>query len=318
MVNKKYVKKLVSDENSVLKDYFSEEYALGQFHAHSKNGSWRSLLAFFIFILAVLSLLPYLTYGIGSIYFTSELIILGIVVLPSGVKRIEEILRFDFNKSLQIKFLLPWLFLIVFNGLYLSSEISIAQEEKEIAEMKKARERLKALAKEKERTDSLNYYLSESNNFSKKKNYRYALNTLEYARNFALSRDNIFIDFLEANIFYESRDYKRAIETFQKANSHSPEVLFKIGQSYRKLGKVHEALFYIKRASDSGLEEAIREYERLNPMIKYVVNYRTYCCDGTFSPSNAKGRGACSHHGGVCNWNKPIYAERRKYDVSSF
>jgi tetratricopeptide (TPR) repeat protein len=35
-------------------------------------------------------------------------------------------------------------------------------------------------------------------------------------------------------------------------------------------------------------------------------------CDG--STSSATGRGACSHHGGVCAWNAPVYEESRKYE----
>lgn len=40
---------------------------------------------------------------------------------------------------------------------------------------------------------------------------------------------------------------------------------------------------------------------------KTIVEYRTLCRDGEYSPSNAKGRGACSHHGGVEDWNAPVY-----------
>lgn len=36
-----------------------------------------------------------------------------------------------------------------------------------------------------------------------------------------------------------------------------------------------------------------------------VTGYCTLCMDGTYSPSCATGRGACSHHGGVAQWNAP-------------
>lgn len=39
-----------------------------------------------------------------------------------------------------------------------------------------------------------------------------------------------------------------------------------------------------------------------------ISGYRTLCRDGEYSPSNAKGRGACSHHGGVADWNAPVYS----------
>ena len=36
-----------------------------------------------------------------------------------------------------------------------------------------------------------------------------------------------------------------------------------------------------------------------------VTSYCTLCSDGTYSPSCATGRGACSWHGGVAQWNAP-------------
>lgn len=42
---------------------------------------------------------------------------------------------------------------------------------------------------------------------------------------------------------------------------------------------------------------------------KQVVGYCTLCNDGTYSPSCATGRGACSRHGGVAQWNAPRYRD---------
>ena len=39
-----------------------------------------------------------------------------------------------------------------------------------------------------------------------------------------------------------------------------------------------------------------------------ITSYCTLCNDGTYSPSCATGRGACSHHGGVDQWNAPRYS----------
>lgn len=38
-----------------------------------------------------------------------------------------------------------------------------------------------------------------------------------------------------------------------------------------------------------------------------ITSYCTLCNDGIYSPSCATGRGACSHHGGVAQWNAPRY-----------
>lgn len=61
-----------------------------------------------------------------------------------------------------------------------------------------------------------------------------------------------------------------------------------------------------------GSTEAEKSYNKFNPLRKKVISYTTRCCDGTSSSS--KGRGTCSHHGGVCNWNEPIYEEYRQYE----
>ncbi len=45
-----------------------------------------------------------------------------------------------------------------------------------------------------------------------------------------------------------------------------------------------------------------------------VVGYCTLCNDGTRSPSCSTGRGTCSHHGGVKEWNAPIYKEEAVYE----
>ena len=44
-----------------------------------------------------------------------------------------------------------------------------------------------------------------------------------------------------------------------------------------------------------------------------IAGYCTLCNDGTYSPSCATGRGACSHHGGVDQWNAPRYKSVPEY-----
>jgi hypothetical protein len=44
-----------------------------------------------------------------------------------------------------------------------------------------------------------------------------------------------------------------------------------------------------------------------------VSGYCTLCSDGTYSPSCATGRGACSHHDGVAQWNAPRYRNTPVY-----
>lgn len=50
-----------------------------------------------------------------------------------------------------------------------------------------------------------------------------------------------------------------------------------------------------------------QEYRKTGNQI--ITGYCTLCVDGTYSPSCATGRGACSYHGGVAQWNAPVYAD---------
>ena len=56
-------------------------------------------------------------------------------------------------------------------------------------------------------------------------------------------------------------------------------------------------------------EEETFHYETEVTYEKKIVGYCTLCNDGTRSPSCSTGSGTCSHHGGVAEWNAPIYKE---------
>jgi hypothetical protein len=48
------------------------------------------------------------------------------------------------------------------------------------------------------------------------------------------------------------------------------------------------------------VEKTTPGYQKKKETTTYEVRTGAICCDGT--RSNATGRGACSHHGGVCKW----------------
>ncbi|MBC7565165.1 hypothetical protein H7100_02990 [Candidatus Saccharibacteria bacterium] len=55
------------------------------------------------------------------------------------------------------------------------------------------------------------------------------------------------------------------------------------------------------------LAKSAVSYKAAIPDRQEVASYCTVCRDGTFSPSCAVGRGACSHHSGVASYNVPQY-----------
>ena len=61
-------------------------------------------------------------------------------------------------------------------------------------------------------------------------------------------------------------------------------------------------------------EEEKYHYETITTYEREITGYCTLCNDGTYSPTCAVGRGACSHHGGVAKYNSPIYSEVPKQE----
>ena len=57
--------------------------------------------------------------------------------------------------------------------------------------------------------------------------------------------------------------------------------------------------------------------ETVTTYTQKVVSYCTLCNDGTYSPSCATGRGACSYHGGVSQWNAPVYRDVPEYTTKT-
>jgi len=67
-------------------------------------------------------------------------------------------------------------------------------------------------------------------------------------------------------------------------------------------GKDYKTYIYYPAVKKKTHVETVTSYK------KEVTGYCTLCNDGTYSPSCATGRGACSWHGGVAEWNAPRYS----------
>lgn len=66
---------------------------------------------------------------------------------------------------------------------------------------------------------------------------------------------------------------------------------------------------YHPAVAEKSRNETVTTYEQK------ITSYCTLCNDGTYSPSCATGRGACSHHGGVAQWNAPRYSSVPVYNT---
>jgi tetratricopeptide (TPR) repeat protein len=179
------------------------------------------------------------------------------------------------------------------------------EEQRLIAEQKAARE--------KSRLDSLNYYINLSEDKKSRRRYSEAVVQLNHALRFATDIDTA-IYAAKANCNFLAKNYDNAIKDYQKLVSKGKDVAlnkYHIAVIYVRQSKIKEAVYELQPAMNQGHNKALALHEKINPLIREVAYYVTRCCDG--STSSAKGRGACSHHGGVCNWNDHVYREYRKY-----
>ncbi len=63
------------------------------------------------------------------------------------------------------------------------------------------------------------------------------------------------------------------------------------------------------------IEEISHTVDVIKGYNEVVTGYCTLCNDGTRSPTCSTGSGTCSHHGGVKQWNAPIYESVPYYET---
>lgn len=169
--------------------------------------------------------------------------------------------------------------------------------------------------------DSFNYYFSSARSLAQKQTINEALKVLNQASLFATTEEKTEIN-TEKNRIYSQiaeqsvreKNYKEAIQAYTAlltGNNSNLDYLYKRASCYIESGNIKEAVTDLKRAIDLGDKPALLLYNKINPIKKRIAYYITRCCDGSIS--NSKGQGACSHHGGVCDWSEPVYEEYRKY-----
>ena len=253
---------------------------------------------------------------------------IGFILLPEVHRLVERIFRFRFTPRIKIAFGI-FLLAVTMPTVFYYHQVDSRQAAKEkvarqIILQKEEQENAIEAAKLKQQHDSLDYYLRQSRLLIKAQKNEDALGILTRAGSFAITtgdRDKITAERIEIRQLRISEclkkgQYKTAIPELDEMLEMKPgddDLRYKRALCYSKAGQIENAVADLKIAMEQGNDDAITLHEKINPLRKRVLYYLTRCCDGTESPTNAKGRGACSHHGGVCDWNEPVYKEYRKY-----
>ncbi len=105
---------------------------------------------------------------------------------------------------------------------------------------------------------------------------------------------------------------KKAIKEFSSIVTLEPSnniYLYNLGISYLRVKNKRKAKEVLKRSMELGNKDACQEYRELTAKIRYTK--KSKCCDGSLS--NSIGRGACSHHRGVCGIVNIPYKEYTIY-----
>jgi hypothetical protein len=298
---------LIPKESRVLPDYFTDKPA-NQRKEPLPPGPTAFAVIFFIL---ALSFIKYPMMGI-------LLAAIGLTCTPVGKRWLQKRFRFTMTPKIRSVFcgilLLPCFPLYTY---YLAIDAEDARQS-EIRHQQALRFTADSLKKDSTRKDSLHLYMAAS----KAAEPEQGLLKLKSASRFVvLQSEKDILDtqltvttLRYTQVLIRSGRYKqglRAVQDFLKDHTVTPEFLFNRALCYIKLDSMRLAVDDLDTAMTHGYKPAGKLYNQVNPLRRHIAYYETLCNDGT--SSSATGRGACSWHGGVAQWNHPVYQTSRKY-----
>lgn len=309
-MGRRYVPGLIPQNKKIFKDVFQGNSEQNQ---PKKNRWWKIMLSG----LVILCAFAFSNNIISGLLLAS----ISLLFFPATESVLQNVLRVKLVNKVKLYFCV---LIILF-----SIPVSIASHHIQLAEQKE--KALQVLAEkqrlaleernEKVRKDSLMYYLKLL--MAPSQDIEQALKLIDRANTFAklsneidqLSNKKAILLSKQIDVFIKKGEYKTALNQLDNIiaqNNREADHYYRRAVCYQKLRQPQAAVNDLHKAIELGSTAAQRLYEVINPLKRRVSYYVTRCCDGT--TSNAKGRGACSWHGGVCNWNEPVYEEYRQYE----
>lgn len=310
----RYVSHIMPEKSKVLPEYFK-----GDLYKAAKKNPWRRALLW-------ISGIPFLLAAVVSVnhpWLTILYGIIGFILIPPGHRFIERKLRFRLTAKIKTVACAVFFVLSLPISIYYANLEHQIVHQQSLMDERAAKDKAMAERKESLRKDSLDHYLRQSRQFSSQHKMDEAHAQLQRALAFAgagsdrdlIEKEKVNIVAVQVKDWVKSGNYKKAlpeINILLHSDPSNPELQYSQALCYSKIGNIKEAVAALKPLIQSGNREAEKLHDKINPIRKRVAGTETLCCDG--STSNATGRGACSHHGGVCDWNHPIYEEYRKYE----
>lgn len=310
----KYIPGLVPPEKKVLPEYFNAANAKPS--AAKKASNVLLLLAAILLFITGIVLIshPVLTLVFG---------LAGFILLPQGKAWLEKAGRFRLTGYITAGAIVILALVSAPLMAYYSHADAVAAEARRLEDQRRQAAAQAAAEQRRQKDDSLQLYLNAADSFGQKGRFEDASHRLLKAGEFAVDDSgktviaNAQRDLQEtqAIALAKSGNYAAALPKLTgliDAGHAGNMVRYYRAVCYTHAGLVLDAVNDLKPILNTGNEDADKLYDRINPIVKHITGYVTRCRDG--STSYAKGRGACSHHGGVANWNDPIYETSRKYE----
>jgi len=238
-------------------------------------------------------------------------LIIGLMLLPPVHALLEKKLRFRFTWLIKsITCILLFITAIYLEGKYDLSDQRIAHAEKQISDkVEKENQLIKAEEEKKEKQQKISFDLNmvRADSAANKKNYKKAILFIDEALKF-VNGNSYEAYYKRASFKFNAKQYAESVEDYNYLinNDYKKDIVYyERAQCYIKQNKKQQAVEDLRQAKKLGNADADKLYEKINPERRRVAYYVTRCCDG--STSSSTGRGTCSHHGGVCDWNDPVY-----------
>lgn len=310
----RYVPNLLPATSKVLPEYFK-----GNIYKPAKKNTLVEITMWLLGILLFLFALD----NLNHLFLFLLSGFLGFMLIPPGHRFLEKKLRFRLTPKIKTVTACSLFFALVpVSGHYDDIDRKAALQVKQ-AEEKSAKEKEISAQKDRQRKDSLAWYLQQSKRLAAAHKLEDANQVLQNAQAFVVTpeeRDQVAnqqvgIKSITALNKVKAGKYEDAlseIEGLLLLNPSNRELQYNKALCKSKMGNIQEAVSDLKPLLTAEYPDAVTLHNKINPVRKRVTGTCTRCCDGSIS--YATGRGACSHHGGVCNWNEPIYEESRKYE----
>lgn len=309
----RYVPNLIPQKSKVLPNYFK-----GNIYTSSKMNPFTNTILWIFGVFFLIIALSYLKHPILFLMFG----VLGFVLIPQGHSFIERKLKFRITNKIKT---ITTITLLISSLPLVSHYFEVDKQEvyhQKLIEEKNAKEKAITDENDRKRKDSLKFYLNRSYELTRLHKIENANKQLKLAMAFANSsiekeqirKAEIGLSAVTVKDLVKAGKYQIALSEINKILSIEPsnyDLQIIKALCFSKTGKIQEAVNQLKPLIQLGNLEADKLHNQINPIRKRITGYHSQCCDGSISYS--RGRGTCSHHGGVCNWNVPEYEEYRKY-----